>query len=88
MTDEDFDFSKYRNGYTDKLTQLIEAKMAGKEIVAPPAAAEVAPVANLMEALQKSLAAAKKTAGGKPPKLTAPSASPVAAKAGRKRKTS
>jgi DNA end-binding protein Ku len=89
MTDEDFDFSKYRNTYNDKLTQLIEAKMAGKEIVAPASAGDVPQVLNLMEALQKSLAAAKKTAGGKPPKLTAPSASTsAAAKAGRKRKSS
>jgi DNA end-binding protein Ku len=85
-----FDFAKYRNTYTDKLTQLIEAKMAGKEVVAPPAA-EVPAVANLMEALQASLAAAKKAGGGKPPKLNAPSA-PAAGAAtaakGKKRKTS
>ena len=45
---------------------------------------------NLMEALQKSLTAAKKAASGsKPPKLNAPSASPaVAAAKGRKRKSS
>lgn len=88
MTQEDFDFSKYRNGYTDKLTQLIEAKMAGKEVVAPPSG-EVPQVINLMEALQKSLAAAKQSsAGGKPPKLTAPSAPAAKSATGRKKKSS
>jgi DNA end-binding protein Ku len=83
-----FDYAKYRNTYTDKLTQLIEAKMQGKEVVAPPAS-EVPQVANLMEALQKSLAQAKKATGGKPPKLNAPSApAATAAKAAKKRKSS
>jgi DNA end-binding protein Ku len=80
-----FDFARYRNTYTDKLTQLIEAKMQGKEIVAPPAA-DAPQVTNLMEALQKSLAQAKKGAT-KPPKLVAPSSATPAA-ASRKRKTS
>jgi DNA end-binding protein Ku len=84
----EFNFADFRNTYTDKLTKLIEAKMAGEEVVAPPAS-EVAPVANLMEALQKSLDAAKKSASaGKPPKLNAPSAAEPAAKAAKKRKSS
>jgi DNA end-binding protein Ku len=84
----DFDYPRYRNTYTDKLTQLIEAKLAGKEVVAPPAT-EVPQVVNLMEALQKSLAEAKKTAtGAKPPKLTAPSAAASKAAAAKKRKSS
>ena len=89
MSPDEFDFSQYRNTYTDKLTALIEAKMAGKEVVAAPQE-ESPQVVNLMEALQKSLSAAKKAASGsKPPKLNAPSASPAAASAkGRKRKTS
>ena len=89
MTPDEFDFSQYRNTYTDKLSALIEAKVQGKEIVAAPQ--EEAPVViNLMEALQKSLTAAKnKAAASKPPKLTAPSvaAGGAAAKA-KKRKTS
>jgi DNA end-binding protein Ku len=91
MSPEEFDFSQYRNTYTDKLTALIEAKMAGKEVVAAPQE-ESPQVVNLMEALQKSLTAAKKaSAGSKPPKLNAPSASPAAVAAGakgRKRKSS
>jgi DNA end-binding protein Ku len=90
MTPEQFDFSQYRNGYTDKLTALIEAKMNGKEVVAAPQ--EEAPVViNLMEALQKSLTAAKnKAAASKPPKLTAQSvgANGAAAAKAKKRKTS
>jgi DNA end-binding protein Ku len=88
-----FDFSAYRNTYTDKLTKLIEAKMAGQEVVSPPAGADVPAVANLMDALQKSLDAAKKAAAPatKPPKQTAPSATApaaAAAKPAKKRKTS
>ena len=53
-----FDISEYRNVYHDKLKQLIEAKIEGKEIVAPP---EDAPqeVINLMDALKASVAQAK-----------------------------
>ena len=88
MTEDNFDFRKYRNTYTDKLTALIEAKMSGKEIVAPPQA-ETPQVVNLMDALQKSLAAAKKQASGsKPPKLEAPSAAPAEKAAAKKRKSS
>jgi hypothetical protein len=46
-------------------------------------------VANLMEALQKSLAQAKKATGAKPPRLNAPSApAATVAKAAKKRKSS
>ena len=76
----DFDLSVYKDDYTEKLTQLIEAKVAGKQIVEPPAE-EPAQVINLMEALQKSLAQAKAkpAAGGKPAKLTAPGTAEKAA---------
>lgn len=86
MSEDNFDFSTYRNTYTDKLTQLIEAKMQGKEIVTPPQA-ETPQVVNLMEALQKSLAQAKKGAA-KPPRQVAPSVAASAAKEARKRKSS
>jgi DNA end-binding protein Ku len=84
---EDFELGAYKDQYADKLKELIEAKISGKQVVAPPA--EEAPqVINLMEALQKSLDQAKKTAAAsKPPKLAAPSTG-VAAKEARKRKTS
>jgi DNA end-binding protein Ku len=58
-----FDLAKYQDRYTSKLTQLIEAKVAGKEIVAAPAN-EPAPVINLVEALRRSLAEAEKDVAG------------------------
>jgi DNA end-binding protein Ku len=62
-TPEKFDLAKYQDRYTAKLTQLIEAKVAGQEIVAAPAS-QPGPVINLVEALQQSLAAADKATGG------------------------
>jgi DNA end-binding protein Ku len=68
MITDDFEISKYRDQYTDKLTQLIESKVDGKELVAPQA--EEAPaVINLMEALKESVR-----------KLQLPAASPAAAR--------
>jgi DNA end-binding protein Ku len=51
----DFTLDKYPDLYTRKLQQLIEAKVAGKEIVAAPAS-EGPQVINLMEALKQSVA--------------------------------
>jgi DNA end-binding protein Ku len=51
----DFNLDKYPDLYTRKLQQLIEAKVAGKEIVAAPAS-EGPQVINLMEALKQSVA--------------------------------
>jgi len=62
-TPRKFDLGKYQDRYTTKLTQLIEAKVAGKEVVAAPAN-EPAPVINLVEALRRSLAEAKKDVAG------------------------
>lgn len=58
---EDFDLSVYKDDYTEKLTQLIEAKIEGKEIVAP-APADEPQVINLMDALRQSVAEAQKLA--------------------------
>jgi len=55
---EDFDLSRYRDTYDEKLHALIEAKVQGKEIVAAPSAPEEPRVINLMDALKKSLAEA------------------------------
>jgi DNA end-binding protein Ku len=50
----EIDFSKYRDTYEDALRQMIDAKIAGEEIVA--AKTEAPPrVVNLMDALRKSL---------------------------------
>jgi len=88
-TPEKFDLAKYQDRYTQKLTQLIEAKVAGKEIVAAPATAQVQ-VINLVEALRQSLAETQKTApkndqedAGAPKKKTFPAKTKPAA--GRKK---
>jgi DNA end-binding protein Ku len=39
---------------------MIDAKVAGQEVVAPPQTQEMAPVVDIMEALKSSLAALKK----------------------------
>jgi DNA end-binding protein Ku len=87
----DFDLSAYKDSYADKLRELIEAKIAGKQIAEPPPE-ESPQVINLMEALQKSVEQATKKAASaaKPPKRVAPSVgvAAAAAKEGRKRKTS
>jgi DNA end-binding protein Ku len=70
-TPKKFDLAKYQDRYTAKLTQLIEAKVAGQEIVAAPAS-QPGPVINLVEALQQSLAAADKAIAGESSKSKTP----------------
>jgi DNA end-binding protein Ku len=84
-TRKKFDMSVYKDEYTAKLTALIQAKIEGKEIVAPPAEAET-PIINLMDALRESVAKTQAAAGGKPPKKMAPSRGPASAQK-RKKKT-
>lgn len=70
-----FDFARYKDVYTEKLAKLIEAKVAGQEIVAPPAQEE-AQVINLMDALRQSVAQLQAASGEtatKPPKKMAAS---------------
>jgi DNA end-binding protein Ku len=55
----DFDPSKYRDTYRERVLDLIERKAAGEEIAAPPEAPEPAPVPDLMAALEASLQEAK-----------------------------
>ncbi len=85
LSEDKFEFGAYADKYETELEKLIQAKVAGQEIVAAPAQ-EVAPVVNLMEALQKSLDAAKKKA--KPPMIAAASSAESAAAPKKKRKTS
>ena len=87
-TPKKFDFSKYKDIYTEKLTQLIEAKVAGKEIVATPAQ-EHAHVINLMDALKQSVEKLQGPAAKaeKPAKKMAPSKTEKA-QAVRKKKSS
>jgi DNA end-binding protein Ku len=86
-TKKKFDFSAYHDVYAEKLTKLIEAKVAGEEIAAPPTQ-EPAHIINLMDALRASLANAQpeEPAETKPKKKMAPSKGKQTA--ARKRKTS
>jgi DNA end-binding protein Ku len=61
LTKQECRLGDYRDGYTEKLTQLIEAKVEGKELVTPPPS-EAPQVINLMEALRKSVANAQRNA--------------------------
>lgn len=68
------DLSRYQDTYTQKLTAMIDAKIAGREVIAEPTE-EPAPVINLMQALRESVARVQGTAKKKPPKKVAPSTS-------------
>lgn len=60
----DFDPGEYHDQYREELQEVIEAKVAGREVVAPPAPAEGgAQVIDLMAALKASVEAAKKPGG-------------------------
>jgi DNA end-binding protein Ku len=55
----EFDPSKYRDEYRERVLELIERKAAGEEIVVQPLAEESQEVPDLMAALEQSLAAAQ-----------------------------
>lgn len=72
-TAKQFDFSKYKDIYQEKLTELIQAKVEGRELVAAPAQ-EHAHVINLMDALKQSVQNLQvQEEAPKPEKKTAPS---------------
>ncbi|MER6949786.1 Ku protein [Nonomuraea sp. NPDC000554] len=65
----DFDPTEYRDAYREALQEVIEAKVAGKEVIAPPEAEEEAgPAVDLMAALRASVEAAKRERTGEPAK--------------------
>jgi DNA end-binding protein Ku len=76
MVRKDFDLGDYRDEYTRKMTEIIEAKVEGRELVTPPVT-EQAEVINLMDALKKSVQQvappAKVSNGKKPSRATASS---------------
>jgi DNA end-binding protein Ku len=73
LTTTEFDLTQYRDLYTEKLTQLIEAKVAGQEIVAAPAGEEPR-VINLMDAISASIKKIQVPgAAAKPPRKAAAS---------------
>lgn len=65
-----FDHDKYRDTYRETLRGMIDAKIAGQEVVAPPQEQELAPVIDIMEALKSSLAALKKPPQAEMPAVT------------------
>ena len=60
----EFDPSRYRDEYRDKVLDLIERKAAGEEIAVQPEAPAPAKVPDLMAALEASLAAVKDDGDG------------------------
>jgi DNA end-binding protein Ku len=65
----EFEAAELQSDYRHNLKSLLEAKLAGEEITAPPPAEEDAPVIDLMEALRRSVEdaqQAKKPASKKP----------------------
>jgi DNA end-binding protein Ku len=83
-TSKEFNYAKYEDLYTQRLTELINAKVEGKEVVAPPAEEEVS-VINLMDALRQSLGSKAGAKKARPAKKMAASRRQAAP---RKRKSS
>lgn len=64
-TSDEVDFSKYKDQYTERINELLDAKLAGRKI--EPTRGEREPaVINLMDALKKSLNKAQRAARRKP----------------------
>lgn len=63
-----FDPGRFRNTYQEKLMQLIQDKIAGKEVVAESHEAQPANIINLMDALSASLKAREGAGAGAEPK--------------------
>jgi len=55
----DFEPDKYHDTYRENIRKMIDDKVAGRKFVEPPAA-KLAPVIDIMEALQKSISARRK----------------------------
>jgi DNA end-binding protein Ku len=70
-----FDPEKYKDKYRETLRAMIDAKVKGEEIVEAPAAEELAPVIDIMQALKSSLAALKKPPTSAPQEISEASAS-------------
>ncbi|WP_067178828.1 non-homologous end joining protein Ku [Microtetraspora niveoalba] len=78
----DFDPGEYKDTYREALQAIIEAKVAGKEVVVPEGPAEEKPAVDLMAALRASVEAAKREREGREPaaKKAAASGGKTAAK--------
>jgi len=75
-----FDADEYTDHYREALSQLIEAKLAGRDVVTSPPARETA-VIDLADALRRSVEAARKD---RPKRAARPRARPAARRATRK----
>ncbi|MFI6818459.1 Ku protein [Nonomuraea sp. NPDC050328] len=64
----DFDPREYHDTYREALQEVIEAKVAGREVVAAPETEEAGPAVDLMAALRASVEAAKKERGASTPR--------------------
>ncbi|MET7463378.1 Ku protein [Nonomuraea sp. NPDC005501] len=65
--ESDFDPTEYHDAYREALQQVIEAKVEGKEVVAPQEGEEEGgPAVDLMAALRASVEAAKRERSGRP----------------------
>ncbi len=90
LTSEEFDSTKYKDGYEERLRTIVEQKVAGQEITVAPEAPR-AQIIDLFEALKKSLSEAQKPGEAKPPvkareEVAEPPPKKVAAKRSRSRK--
>ncbi|CAM3218985.1 Ku protein [Stackebrandtia soli] len=72
MSSDHFDAAKYHDDYRQALQKVIDAKVAGDEVLQPPESAEEggAKVIDLMDALQRSVDKAKKDSPKKAAKKT------------------
>jgi DNA end-binding protein Ku len=88
IAEKKLDLAKYVDEYTNRVKELIAAKVDGKELVTP-APAEELHVINLMDALRASMAEARK-AGERPARRKAPSVTkrPMVSKPAVRRKKS
>ncbi len=84
----DWDPSRYRDTYTEELKDLIERRSEGDPVAVGEAPSSETKVVDLMEALQASLEAARKTPAGKtgPTKPAAPAKKAAAEKSAAARK--
>ncbi len=83
---EELDLSRYKNAYVEQLTEIIEAKVAGKQIVEAPHEDEPK-VIELMEALKQSVARIADVSDAAAEKKTASKAKKKMAKSTGKKKT-
>ncbi len=63
----EFDPSRYKDDYRDRVLSLIERKASGEEIATVPQAEEETPAPDLMAALEASLAAVRSGSSDEPP---------------------